>query len=434
MCLLGGDYALAQTLRFTRSGTADRWIVYRSHDAAHPAVIKPGPAFDNRSGVALFAFQFGDSHYVEINGLYFEGNGPKEVTLGTTNYNIANAALSCLGTLRQGYPHHLRFLNNVIRNTGSAGISTKRCDYITAMGNRIHHNGYSKGWSSGISYNSHVWLGEDGTYWFGDEYAGFHSFIIGNMISGQVDCCGRDGTGTRITDGTGIIIDLANNNTTTPPVLIANNLVYQNGGKCIATRNTTNNWIINNTCYSNTLDTRYPRPPAELHNSGASYNYYINNIVYTWSQGYTVTQRDDEFKLRSFTPFGSYYRNMGYGGLGQQNLALTEAEMQLADPRFVNPPFVNQDPAAAPDQYQQALDPLQVTDHFHLQPSSPAIDAGVDPRTIKGQIARPNGALLDDVSILYRDMDQYLLRDLAGNPRPADGQGWDLGAYEHMAP
>src|SRR5439155_3086646 len=127
----------------------------------------------------------------------------------------------------------------------AAGISTKWCDYITADHNTVFHSGYLQGWASGISYNSTQWL---------DTYVGFHNFVTNNIISGSYD------GSTNHSDGNGIIMDLSNNSydystANTPPALVANNVVYENGGRCIQAYVVTNIWVVNNTCYKNALDT-----------------------------------------------------------------------------------------------------------------------------------------------------------------------------------
>src|SRR5207245_30243 len=122
-------------------------------------------------------------------------------------------AFWCQGT------HHLRFINNSMSDTGTAGIGTRDCDYLTADHNLIYHNGYMPastpdpqwyGWTSGISYNSNQWF---------DTYPGFHNIISNNIVAGEFD------SSSNHTDGNGIILDLSNGSynastTNTPPVLL----------------------------------------------------------------------------------------------------------------------------------------------------------------------------------------------------------------------
>jgi hypothetical protein len=113
--------------------------------------------------------------------------------------------------------HHLVVRDRTIRNTGSGGVGPKEGDYITVARNLIHRTGYDPhvGWSSGVSLNSNVWS---------DTAPGFHSYVVGNLISGASDEFSYN------TDDSGVISDLDRN---APPVLVANNVIYQNGSRCM---------------------------------------------------------------------------------------------------------------------------------------------------------------------------------------------------------
>src|SRR5438105_13839058 len=109
-------------------------------------------------------------------------------------------------------------------DTGTAGIGTRDCDYLTANHNLINHNGYLPasistpqwyGSTSGISYTSNQWF---------DNYSGFHNIIANNIVVGEF------ASSTNHTDGNGIILDLSSGSdnastTNPPPVLILNNAV-----------------------------------------------------------------------------------------------------------------------------------------------------------------------------------------------------------------
>jgi hypothetical protein len=102
----------------------------------------------------------------------------------------------------------LRVIGKQIRNTGAAGIGTypdfgtgNAPDYVTAHHNQSYHCGYSQGWSSGISYLNHAWY---------DQYAGCHSSVTNNIVSGM------DDNSSYQRDGNGIVMD----NDSAPPILL----------------------------------------------------------------------------------------------------------------------------------------------------------------------------------------------------------------------
>src|SRR6266446_4887102 len=230
ICLLGGTYNLASTFFPARSGTASAWIVYKAYGDSTPTLTWTGSNSDPDGSLIHF---YGNSNwtgqnYIEVRGLTFNGA------------NINTYALKCNAS------HHLRFIGNTLVNNGVGGIATKNCDYVYSEANSISHTGYNpinNTAGSGISYNSSM---------FFDTYLGFHSFVLNNIISGTYDASAYH------TDGNGIIMDLSNDSSNpstanTPPVLIANNVVFENGGRCITIFVVTNIWTINNTCYKNAL-------------------------------------------------------------------------------------------------------------------------------------------------------------------------------------
>jgi hypothetical protein len=379
VCLLPGTYAVTTPFEITRSGTPDSWIAYRSLEAADPALIVPG-----RGSWDLI--QVHGAAYIEIADLRFDGKGH------------ASNAVGCKGG------HHLRVLRNDIRHMGQAGIATYRdaaggrCDYVTADRNLIYRSGYLQGWSSGISFNHHFWY---------DEYAGFHSFITNNVIAGQVDNSGRH------TDGNGIALDRGD----TPPVLVANNVVYNNGGRCIHTLYARNAWIVNNTCYKNALDLRVAS--ANIGNNGefvfygSTGNVVINNIAYAWRAGRPFSDEAGE-------P-ATFYRNIWHGPDPWANwvssAALDDPDRLLgADPLFVDPPPVDE---AADGQYALAIAPAEIGGRFYLRTGSPAIGTGVDP------------AMVPEITPeLQAGLDVYVYSDVEGRERPRGGR-WNLGAYQN---
>src|SRR5712692_6331510 len=226
VCLEGGTYSLATTFAPPHIGTSAAHIVYKAYGDS-PAIIK----WTGCSGASCIMFSIKNptypttpvqwssgKNYLEFRNLVMDGN------------ELATNAFSCNGS------HHVTFVGNTMKNTGGAGIAAVNCDYLTADHNLVWHNGMAAnsdpsyapccGWTSGISYNS---------VQFFDTYSGLHNLITNNIISGEVD------GSTNHTDGDGIILDLSCRSgcgtlatANTPPALIMNNLVYDNGGRCVA--------------------------------------------------------------------------------------------------------------------------------------------------------------------------------------------------------
>jgi len=381
ICLLGGTYKLSSTFYPEQSGTANAWIVYKNYGDGDVQFVWAADA--SAADINMFhfysrTFPAGKS-YIEIRGLKFDGN------------NTASAALKCAGS------HHLRFIDNTIQNTGESGIATKFCDYVTAIGNKIHHTGYNQGWSSGISYNSHQWF---------DTYPGFHSVAVNNFISGNYD------NSSHQTEGNGIIIDLSDssynfNSANTPPVLVANNVVYGNGGRCIIAFVVTNVWVVNNTCYKNSLDLRQSSI-GEFAASSSKNSYFINNIAQAWNNHWTYQQIAPNQNI-------VFYRNIFYGGATDFTYA-DPTQLINTNPLFVNPPPIEE---AKAGQQAMALSSEQLGNGLSILSTSPALDTGIDPTTL------PNlpREIVDGLRL-------YVLRDVVGTPRPC-GAAFDIGAYEY---
>lgn len=381
VCLLDGTYNLATTFYPYHNGTASAYITYRSYNPNGATLL--WTADSNAVDKNMFHFYGSDfasgKSYIQVIGLNLDGQ------------NIAANGFKCF------YSHHISLINNFIKNTGASGIATKWCDYVYADHNSVFHNGYVQGWTSGISFNSNQWL---------DRAAGFHSYAVNNIVSGEFD------NSTYISDGNGIIMDLSNNtydasSANTPPVLVANNLVYENGGRCIEIFTVSNIWVVNNTCYKNALDTR-EAGIGEMVTNQSKDSYFVNNIVYSWNNRNTFQQ----FGVNSNI---SYYQNMYFGGV----LNFTPSLPQLfynTEPLFVSPLGV--DPVAG-GQYAYALSPSLITNQLQLQNLSPAIDRGVDPVT-----------LTTDPTI-QQQLNQFTGKDIRYLGRP-QGALYDLGAYEYV--
>jgi len=198
----------------------------------------------------------------------------------------------------------------------------------------------------------------------------------------------------------------------TPPVLIANNLVYQNGARCIHAKEAKNVWVVNNTCYKNGLDLRNNPALGEYSSYKTTNSYAINNIVHAWSGHPPFRYELDNGTIR-------FYRNSYYEGgtnVLPPGVINDTNQMRKANPLFVSP--IDVDPTRD-GQYNTALVPDQVGNRFQLQSTSPLINSGIDPRTVVGVTPE-----------IKTGLEAYLLKDIRGVARP-QGTGFDLGAYEY---
>jgi Right handed beta helix region len=389
VCLTGGTYALASAFAPPRNGTPSAWIVYRNYGDAPVKFLWTGPA----DASPMFKFGTGNFRsgpaYLEFRGLHLDGSGK------------AGDGFFCRGG------HHLRFIDNSIRNTGGSGIGSIQCDYLTADHNIIDHNGYIPtdagstakyySWTSGISFNSNQWY---------DSYAGFHNVILNNVVAGQFD------QSSHHTDGNGIILDLSDRtynreSANTPAAIVVNNVVYGNGGRCIEAYIVTNFWFVNNTCYKNNLDPLIGKSAA-ISVIDSESGYVINNIAVVGSSS------DLCYGEEKSTANLRYYRNLCFGSSANPGLH-NPTEILYADPLFVRPPYFD---VTARAQYAKALSPALLGDGLTLQPGSPALHKGIDPASLPGLR-----------EAIVADLKKYVYADINGRPR-SHGDSPDLGAYQ----
>ena len=175
ICVMGGNYSLADVVAPTQSGTSSRWITVEDYGDSPAVLAYTGgatPASGNHnmfqwyhSGYDTFPENWtGAPSYWKVRGLTVDGNG------------YATNAFLCQGG------HHLEFADNYVKNTLRSAIATVACDYVTANRNEIWHNGYNPnavtyttGATSAISFNS--------TQYWPDKASsspGFHNIAANN--------------------------------------------------------------------------------------------------------------------------------------------------------------------------------------------------------------------------------------------------------------
>jgi hypothetical protein len=358
-------YRVDSTVYINRSGAPGMPIVYRSwRGVVHLQWV---------SGESKDVIQIAQgTSYVALRGLLIDGG------------NTADAGIKCIAS------HHVVAALNLVQNTGGSGISSSRCDYLTINHNGVYHVGYRVGWGSGISLNRNTWA---------DGYQGFHSYVTNNIISGAVD------ESYHHSDGNGIIVDRGGG---APAVLVANNLVYQNGGRCVHVFHVQHVWVLNNTCYMNGLDERLG-VTGEFTSYDAQDVHLINNVAIPW------TGRHPYSAVGGTTIVLAHNVAFGGGPSVVPAVALADPSALLSvDPRLRDPPAVD---ASAPGQWTAAVPPTAVGARFRPRAGSPLLRLGVDPRT------QP-GVTLD----LRKGIERFVRYDMIGRRRWVDGR-FSVGAY-----
>jgi hypothetical protein len=167
--------------------------------------------------------------------------------------------------------------------------------------------------------------------------------------------------------------------------------------------------MVNNTCYKNGL----AKQAGEFQFYLTSGNYAVNNLSYGWNNRLPYLDGkpivDNHYHYNQWIASGTGEPHVVPPGLINDPTALKHA-----DPLFVNPPYVSPN---GQGQYKNAVPPDKITDQFHLQPSSPAIAAGIDPTTLPGVSAE-----------IISGLQAHIFTDIEGKPRHP-GSPFDLGAY-----
>ena len=469
ICLLGGRYELNQT--FCPPNTSTNWITYQAFgdgevDFAWTAGLTAAQSNGTLTDIVSAGFLQpmirvgsggycgGSSKYLKFVGLNLDGG-----------QNNALDGFYCDAS------DHAQLIGNIVRNTAGAGIATVGCDYLVSDHNLINHNGYlptvclsnpggnpptsppadiqnacsGTSNSSGISYNNV-------TAPAGDTYQGLHNIISNNVITGEVDQCelwpaqlcpgATSSSNDFPTDGNGIILDILKQGTA--PALVVNNVVYGNGGRCVAVLNYTNFWVVNNTCKKNNLNTQEPGfgSFSAVGTSSTGYRgplngFFLNNISYVWSGNNAIPYYySDDPAIPSNVVFADNLYNGRTDNTccnfsPQQVQNFLSGDPLLADPLFVHPTAAGQyatsSAASATRAYGTATfcagwtSICNIAGAFAPGFGSLAYNPGTDPSSSAFTSGWPQ---------VQTDMRNYIYTDINGNARPGAGGGWDLGAIQ----
>jgi parallel beta-helix repeat protein len=254
---------------------------------------------------------------------------------------------------------HVSVLNNIAHDSGQSGISFVHSDFETIEGNTTYNNA-STGYYSGIS----VWENQNVT---GDTTTtGYRTIIANNTSYNNVTKAGAH------SDGNGIIIDDFQSTQTsghpnyTYPTLVQGNLVYGNGGKGIQVYDSDNVTVANNTAYHNNQDTANTGTwRGEISNSGGNNNTFVNNIAVADPKvnpnNTAISNTSDNGANKNVV----WADNITYNGANGQASVNNDGGNSV--PTVANGNMLGVDPKFV----QSGAD-------FHLQGSSPALNAGAN--------------------------------------------------------
>lgn len=424
VCLLGGRYSLSCTFYVPNSGSSSAWITYESYGDGDALIVWTG------------GYTCGDYPMIKMDST--------RVGAVPTNYlQFIGLTLDGQGTALDGFfcnsNHDLRFLDNVISNTGGAGVQTLNCNYVVSDHNIINHNGYVlAGAPSGYSFTSGISYKDNPC---NDGYTGVHFVASNNIVVGEVDQSSSD------TDGNGIIVDTTQTCVApfvSPASLVANNVIYGNGGRCIEANQVANSWIVDNTCYVNDLDTNEYVNGVGIGSitvSSATNGFVVNNISVVWKSGAQSAGGNPPYDQETTNSNIKYYNNLFFGNTNCCNFSTSTnwnnpaALNSPANPQFLGTlPYF--DPAAA-GQFQTSRAPSAITpmnnastrctgwvptcdisSPFALASTSPAYNQGIDPSTLTTD------------SNMQSDLQTWIYYDINGKTRNV-GVNWDLGAVAH---
>jgi hypothetical protein len=368
----------------SRSGTANKWITYKS-------INKYGATLTNNWGAV---FSIGSSSNLNVCYIILDGFDLK----ATGTYG--NGVASDYGA------HHITVKNCWAHDCGASGMQLNHGDYILAENNVCNGNSvlFDNLCGSGISIYGKKRV---------DTNSGFHIILRGNtcyMNMNGPKSPKSDGNGIIIDDlrctqsyhsGYGTPIDI---NYTDYAVLIENNLCYGNEGAGVQVYLSNNVTVRNNTVYNNQLRKTNDTWRGDLSVSCAANIIFANNISVTNTSlradggssdwlGYQYNCAIGAFALTG-NEYGSnysFYNNITY------NVNNTSSNSIKTDGITVSIVGVNGNNCAVNPQF---ITPgILNSFNFHLQSTSAAINSGTSayglPTSDLDGLARVQGSFVD---------------------------------------
>lgn len=328
----------------------------------------------NALGLAVYGSKAPDS----INNLTISGNELDHLTLGCSESMSIN-----------GNVQYWKVTNNIVHDNNNIGIDA------IGFENTSPNSAYDQARDGLISGNTVYNITSYGNSAYGNEYAADGIYVDG---------------GTRIVIENNIIhhtdfgIELASEHKgkSTSYITARNNLVWNNntagitiGGYASSTGSTDNCIIVNNTfLFNDTKKTGAGEFQIQFYSNN---NVVKNNIFYASSEGVFINSINNSSANPADVDYNIYYSSVGSGsaqftwkGTNYSSFsAYWTATGKDARSQFIDPKFIS---TTTPD--------------LHVQPSSPAVNAG----------------LTLDASVIGTV-------DFAKNPR-VQGSNVDVGAYE----
>lgn len=332
------------TLRITenKGGTEGNWITYKAYPGHSPLIQSNGYwfAIDIRAPYIII-------DGFEVRGIRSEVSYQEALDAYTDirdNGGEGNKRVHGHGILTYSY-NIIR--NNIVHNFGSTGIELERSDQIIVENNTVYNtSNYAPNGTSGISV---IYPRNNGDPNEGLEGTKYKIIIRGNTLyenENYFPCSCYDFR--EVTDGSGLIIDLANDYQGW--TLVSNNLAFNNGGYGIHTYKTRNIDILNNTVYKNGQSDDIQ---GDIIISKSENVTVANNVIYA-QQGYKISDSNDGTNI-------TYSHNIYYDGTDSPDIRTPLGDGDIiANPRFRSPSF---DPDDA---------------DFRLSSSSSAIDSAGD--------------------------------------------------------
>jgi hypothetical protein len=365
-------------LSIKRSGTAEKWIVYKAMPGQTPQIV-------TKQWNGVF---FGPTAaYIELNGFAVTGNNDninhdEAIKRGDVLKPVGDPAYdgNCIsvdgrkGTATER-PHHIRILNNTLSKCGGGGVASLQADYLTISGNTIFDcSWYSVYGTSGISTLES---------WNSDDSTGYKMIITRNRLFGNKELVWWESQG-KITDGEAIIIDTLRSptiGTYKGRTLVADNVIYDNGSAAIEVFRSDHVDVFNNSTYGNV------RVPEESGRGELSINeatdIRVANNIFVSAKG------QNPLDLNPHEPCTcDFESNIYFGGENKPAKLMGPGDV-FADPLYLNVDVTH---------------PLTV--NLKVGPGSRALGSGVE----------TFGSVLD----------------FAGKPR-GTSSGWDRGAFVESA-